>query len=236
VRFEVVGGGMPIVSLAAEKPLSGRSLLTFEDVALTRVRTRAGNQVQVPLSALLSDDGDDYKSWAKRQIDEIAQEAGRAGMARRTFPRYIWRGVLVTIAAAICAAIAVWVVDPKAAHSVTDGVFFGGVVLLIVPLFFRKWRLTPAGAAAVDLWRRDGGGAGEPAEAQGLGPVTSRTWQGLTAPGGAPLPQGCVDDGSPTSMKFDVGPDTFSQLSVGGIVQVSWSPRHQQLHSIEPAR
>jgi len=350
VRFEVVGGGMPVVTLGGDKPRSGRSLLPFEEVALARVRTRAGRQFQVPLSALLTDDGDDYKSWAKRQIDEIAQEAGRAGLARKTFPRYIWRVVLVTIAAAICAAIAVWVVDPKAAHGVTDGVFFGSVTLLILPLFFRRWRLTPPGTAAVDLWRRDGGNSGGPAEAQGLGPVTSRTWMGLTAPGGAPLPQGhawsslggqwhtvrlglefqrprwsglpglrrvvlwtvagsfvcvlaggalgfdfngklialapvavgaivfltcwlpaysarmrlpdnvtftgevvrkwhvdggeygpdhdwvCVDDGSPTAMKFDVGPAAFGQLDVGGLAQVTWSPRQRSLHHIEPVR
>jgi hypothetical protein len=347
VRFEAIAGGMPVVSLGSDAPRSGRSLLAFEEVALARVRTRAGRQVRVPLSVLLSDDGDDYKHWAKQQIDEIGEEAKRAGMAAKSFPRYAWRVVFAAIAVAICAAIVVRVIDPQAAGAVAGAVVAGGVVVLCLPLFFRSWRLTPAGAAAVDSWRRDGGGV--PGIAQGLGPVGQRTYAGLNAPGGAPLAAGqawsslggqwhtvrlglelkpprwsalpglrkvlswtvgasffaviagvtegwdlngkllalapaalgvfvilvfwlpafsmrmrlpdnvtfigevvrqwhvdggdyapdhdwvCVDDGSPTTMKFDVGPATYSQLKVGGLVRVSWSPRRRCLHHIEPA-
>jgi hypothetical protein len=45
-----------------------------------------------------------------------------------------------------------------------------------------------------------------------------------------------IDDGSPTTMKFHVGPGTYGQLSVGGLVQVSWSPWQRCLHGIEPVR
>jgi hypothetical protein len=348
VRFEAVAGGMPVASLGADAPRSGRSLLPFEEVALARVRTRAGSQFQVPVSALLTDDGDNYKHWVSRQIDEIGQEARRAGLAMKSFPRYAWRVVVSSIAVAICAAIVVRVQDPKAAGAVAGAVAAGSSVLLCVPLFFRRWRLTPEGAAAVDSWQRDGGGV--PGVAQGFGPVSARTFAGLTAPGGDPLPPGhawsslggqwhtvrlglelqrprwsglpglrkvlfwtvagsfvaviaggatgfdlngklialapaaagafvivafwlpafsmrmrlpdnvtfigevvrkwqvdggdyspdhdwvCVDDGSPTAMKFDVGRAAYSQLQVGGLVEVSWSPRRRCLLHIEPAR
>jgi hypothetical protein len=346
VLFEVVAGGTPVVSLGADEPRSGHVLLPFEEVALARVRTRAGRQAQVPLSVLISDDGDDYKHWAKRQIDELGQEARRAGLARKAFPRHIWRAAFALIAIAICVAIDVRVTDPKAAAAVAGWVAAGSVAVLCVPLFFRRWRLTPEGAVAVDAWQRDGGGA--PGVALGLGAVGERTLLGLTALSGAPLPAGhawsslggqwhtvqlgvelqrprwsglpglatvlswtvaasfftviaggvegfdpngkliafapaalaalvivtcwapavamrmsqpdnvtfigevvrawhvnggeyspdhdwvCVDDGSPITMKFDVGPTTYSQLRVGGLVRVSWSPRRRRLIHIEP--
>jgi hypothetical protein len=43
-----------------------------------------------------------------------------------------------------------------------------------------------------------------------------------------------VDDGSPASMKFDVTPVVYRRLSVGGLVQVSWSPRRGCLNDITP--
>ena len=348
VRFEAVAGGTPVVGLGADESRSGRLLLPFEDVALMRVRARAGSQAQVPLSALLSDDGDDYKHWAKRQVDELGQEARRAGLARKAFPRHLWRAAFLLVGVAICAAIAVRVTDPKAAGSVAGAMTVCSLVVLCVPLFFRRWRLTPEGAVAVDAWQRDGGGA--PGVARGLGAVGERTYLGLTALSGAPLPAGhawsslggqwhtvqlgvelqrprwsglpglwtvlswtvagsffaviaggldgfdlngqlialapaalgalvivtcwlpafamrmsqpdnvtfigevvkawhvdggeyspdhdwvCVDDGSPVTMKFDVGPARYSQLKVAGLVRVSWSPRRGCLNHIEPAR
>ena len=41
-----------------------------------------------------------------------------------------------------------------------------------------------------------------------------------------------IDDGSPVTMKFDVGPVTYHGLSVGQLVQVSWSPRRRALNGI----
>jgi hypothetical protein len=41
-----------------------------------------------------------------------------------------------------------------------------------------------------------------------------------------------IDDGSPVTMKFDVGPATYQRLSVADLVQVSWSPRRRSLNGI----
>ena len=349
VRFGADAGGTPVISPgAAREPWSGRSLLPYEEVALERVRTRLGQRPTVPLSALLSDDGDDYKHWAKRQVNEIRLEARRGGLATRAFPARTWPVAFSLIAMAIGAAIAVHVTDPKAARGVTDAAVAVVLLLLCAPFFLFRWRLTAEGAAAVDSWRRDGQGmAGTP---RVPGAVGQQTLWALTTPSGAPLPPGhawsslggqwhvvrlglelrrpywsglpglrtllsltvmasfftviigvtqgldaqgklialapaalgalailafwlpafslrmglpdnatftgevvrqwhadggeyspdhdwvCIDDGSPTTMRFDVPPGTYQQLSVGDLVHVSWSPRHRRLNHIQRAR
>jgi hypothetical protein len=345
VRFETQGG-TPVISLVADQPQSGRVLLPYEEVALDRVRTRAGRQADAPLSVLLSDDGDDYKRWAGRQVNEIGMEARRAGLARKRHPRHTWAAVFSLIALVICTALVVHGAHPKASGVVGGFAVAAVIVLLCAPIRLYRWRLTPEGAAAVDSWRRDG--VGVPGAVPGTGAMGERTILGLTAPSGDPLPPGhawsslggqwhtvrlgeelkrpfwsglpglgaalsltamgsffsaiigwavgfnhdgkliafapaalcafavlvgwlpafvirmglpdnvtltgevvrkwhvdggeyspdhdwvCVDNGSPTAMKFDVGTGTYYQLSVGGRVQVSWSPRHGRLNDIHP--
>jgi hypothetical protein len=346
VRFEPDQGGTPVVSLSAGQSRSGRSLLAYEVVALERLRRRTGTQGNVPLSALLTDDGDDYDSWAKRQVDEVAQETRRAGLARKRLPRHTWGAILPLIAAAICTAIVIHGIHPKDTGAASGVAAMAAVALLCVPIRLYRWRLTPEGDAAVDLWRRDGG------ITQGLMPgavpAGEKTVWGLTAPTGAPLPPGhawsslggqwhtvrlglelkrpywsglpglrtvlawtimaslpcvaigfaggfspdgklialapaalgtvvilafwlpaftmrmnlpdnvtfigevvrqwhvdggdyspdhdwvCIDDGSPTTMKFDVSRETYWQLRVGTRVRVSWSPRNRRLNHVEP--
>jgi len=94
VRYETDATGMPVVGLGADSPRSGRPLLRFEQVALARVRTRAGRLTRVPFSALVSDDGDGYENWAKQQQDELGQEARQVGLAVKSAPRGSWRVVL----------------------------------------------------------------------------------------------------------------------------------------------
>jgi len=86
VRYETDAAGLPAFSLLAQAPRSGRPLLPFEEVALARVRKRAGRLGRVPFSALITDEGDDYESWAKQQQEELGQAArqGRGGAERRT--------------------------------------------------------------------------------------------------------------------------------------------------------
>src|SRR6185437_15226320 len=88
-------------SSGADSPRSGRPLLRFEQVALARVRTRAGRLARVPFSALVSDDGDSYENWAKQQQEELGQEARQAGLAVKSAPRGSWRAVLSLAAVAV---------------------------------------------------------------------------------------------------------------------------------------
>ena len=41
-----------------------------------------------------------------------------------------------------------------------------------------------------------------------------------------------IDDGSPVSMKLEVGSALYQRLSVGTLVQVNWSPRRRSLNSL----
>ena len=188
VRYETDAGGTPVISLGAQAPRSGRPLLPFEQVALARVRSHAGRLPRVPFSALVSDDGDGYKTWVQEQEEEIGQAAKRAGMAVKSAPRGSWRIVLTLAAMAVGTVVAVHTVDWKTGDHIAGSVFTAAFIVLCVPLWLRRWRLTPEGAVAVAAWRR--AGRGLPGIAQGLGGDTGRTvWQ-LDGPAAAPLPKG----------------------------------------------
>jgi hypothetical protein len=190
VRYETDPTGMPVFSLGADSPRSGRPLLTFEQVALDRVRTRAGRMGRVPYSALVSDDGDNYKKWTARQQDELGQEAQRAGLAVKSAPRGSWRGVLRLAAVAVAVVVIVHGVDWKIGDHIAPPLLGVAFLALLVPLLLRRWRLTPEGTAAVGAWRRAGRGVS--GGAQGLAADPDRTVWALDGPGGAPLPKGYV--------------------------------------------
>lgn len=348
VRYETDATGLPVFSLLARAPRSGRPLLPFEEVALARVRKRAGRLGLVPFSALVTDEGDDYENWAKQQQEELGQAARQAGLAVKSAPRGSWRITLALIAAALCTVLYVHTVDWKLGDKIFAPVLIAAFLALFVPLCLRRWRLTPAGATAVDSLRSYGyGPAGLP---QGLHPDTGRTVWALDGTGAAPLPKdrawsslggqwhtvqlgqiltpafwstnsglyfvltltfigsfislmigglaygldpegkliaimpsalaafvittcwlpaynsrlrlpdavtftgevvklryvdggsdspdehlAWVDDGSPVSMKLEVGSAAYQRLSVGTLVEVNWSPRRRCLNSLTPA-
>lgn len=188
VRYETDATGMPVISVGADSPRSGRPLLRFEQVALERVRTRARQLARVPFSALVSDDGDGYENWAKEQQDELGQEARKAGLAVKTAPKGSWQAVLSLAAVAVGAVVSVHTVDWKAGDAIAGPVLTAAFLVLFVPLCLRRWRLTPKGAAAVGAWRR--AGRGVPGAARGLGTDSGETVWALDGPGGATLPRG----------------------------------------------
>jgi hypothetical protein len=62
-------------------------------------------------------------------------------------------------------------------------------------------------------------------------------WVG-TQDGGSDSPDehlAWIDDGSPVTMKFDLGPAAYRRLSVGSLVTVNWSPRRRCLNELTPA-
>jgi hypothetical protein len=347
VRYETDAAGLPTFSLIAQAPRSGRPLLPFEEAALARVRKRAGRLGLVPFSALVTDEGDDYKNWAEQQREELGQAARQAGLAAKSAPRGSWRVTFALIAVALCTVLVVHAVDWKAGDTMFWPVLVAAFLGLFVPLWLRRWRLTPAGGAAVDSLRVAGYGA--PGVAWGRNPDSGRTAWELDGTGAAPLPkdrawsslggqwhtvqlgQGLspafwstksglyfvlmltfigsficwmigglafglddvgaliaitpaalgafliaslwlpayhsrmrlpdnvaftgevvrlrfvdggdspdehlawIDDGSPVAMRFEVGSAAYRQLSVGALVEVSWSPRRRCLNSVAPA-
>lgn len=348
VRYETDAAGLPAFSLLAQAPRSGRPLLPFEEVALARVRKRAGRLGLVPFSALVTDEGDDYEDWAKQQQEELGQAAREAGLAVKSPPRGSWRVTLALIVVALGTVLYVHAVDWKLGDKFFWPVLIGAFIALFVPLSLRRWRLTPAGRAAVDSMRSYGSGSAGPV--RGLHPDSGRTAWALDGTGAAPLPKdrawsslggqwhtvqlgealtpafwstksglyfiltfafigsfvalmiggfafsldpagklvaitpaalaaflitSCwmpaynsrmklpdavtftgevvklrlvdggsdspdehfawVDDGSPVTMKFDVGSALYQRLSVGTLVMVNWSPRRCRLNSLTPA-
>jgi hypothetical protein len=345
VRYETDAAGRPVFSLLGQAPRSGRPLLPFEEVALDRVRKRAGRLGRVPFSALVTDEGDGYENWAQQQREELGQAARQAGLAVKSAPRGSWRATLALIAVALGTVLYVHTVDWKLGDKIFWPVLIGAFIALFVPLSLRRWRRTPAGRAAVGSLRSHGYGRAGPA--QGLHPDSGRTAWELDGTGAAPLPSdlawsslggqwrtvklgdaltpaywstmsglyfiltfaiigsfialmigglafslnpegtliaiapsalsafliaSCwmpaynsrmrlpdtvtftgevvklrlvdggsdspdehfawVDDGSPVTMKFDVGSALYQRLSVGTVVVVDWSPRRRRLNSL----
>jgi hypothetical protein len=188
VRYQTDPAGLPVFSLGADSPRSGRRLLAFEQVALARVRSRAGRMGRVPYSALISDDGDNYKDWTRRQQEELGREAERADLAEKSAPKGSWQVAAALAVAAVAAVVIVHAVDWKVADKIAPPVIVAGFLALLVPWFLRRWRLTPEGTAAVEAWRR--AGRGRPGAAQGLTADPDRTVWALDGPGGAALPKG----------------------------------------------
>jgi hypothetical protein len=188
VRYETDPAGLPVFSLGADSPRSGRPLLAFEQVALARVRSRAGRMGRVPYSALISDDGDSYKDWRRRQQEELGREAERADLAEKSAPKGSWLVAGTLAALTETAVVILHSVDWKLADRIAPPVIVAGFLMLLVPWFLRRWRLTPEGAAAVEAWRR--AGRGLPGGARGLAADPDRTVWALDGPGGAALPKG----------------------------------------------
>jgi hypothetical protein len=186
VRYETDAAGLPVLSLLGRAPRSGRPLLPFEEVALDRVRKRAGRLGRVPFSALVTDEGDDYKNWAEQQREELGQAARQAGLAVKSAPKGSWRITLVLIAAALGTVLYVHAVDWKLGDKIVWPVVIGAFIALFVPLSLRRWRRTPAGRAAVDSLRPYGYGPAGPA--RGLHPDSGRTAWELDGTGAAALP------------------------------------------------
>src|SRR5215469_17045161 len=176
VRYET-DAGRPAFSLVAQAPRSGRPLLPFEEAALARVRKRAGRLGHVPFSALVTDEGDDYQNWAQQQQEELGQAARQAGLAVKSAPRGSWRVTLALIAVAVGTVLVIHADNWKLGDHIAGPVLTVAFLSLLVPLSLRRWRLTPAGIAAV-RWLRstDGGG---PGLAQGLRQDSGRTMWAL---------------------------------------------------------
>jgi hypothetical protein len=179
VRCETDAAGLPAFRVLSWPPRSGRPLLAFEEVALVRLRKRANRLGSVTCSALVTDDGDDYQSWAQLQREELGQAAQQAGLAVKSARKGSWLFTFGLIAAAACTVLVVHGVNWKAGDKIAWPVFTGSFLLLLVPLFLRRWRLTPAGVAAVASVRSTG--LGGPGMARGLYPDSGQAHRAPSA-------------------------------------------------------
>jgi hypothetical protein len=149
LRAEPGPGGALTISLAAASPASGRALRPFEQVTLDRIRSRMTQRADVPLSVLLSNDGEDYDVWRERLTDALGREGERTGLTTQAASKgewYVWLGLAVVIG---LIALIAYQFSMKAAEYVAG---FGGVAFafILVGLFFAggRWRPTRRGVAA----------------------------------------------------------------------------------------
>lgn len=190
LRIEPEDAGVPVVRINRQ-PQPGQ-VKPFEQLALDRVAQRMGTLAHVPLSALTSNEGEDYAPWWKRFDEAVKAQAREDGLITRGLND----GVACTVpwgfatAGGIAAAIA--------ASSVAVGFGAGIAVLLVFSLAVHnadRPKLTKAGAAAVEWWRQHGGGFDGAVIADRLPPgalPSPNSPESLAAQGSAPLPDGYV--------------------------------------------
>src|SRR5215469_14041411 len=137
-----------IISLAAASPLSGRALRPFEEVTLDRIRSRTAQRPDVPWSALIGDDGEDYKVWRERLADALGREGERTGLTTRAASKDIW---YVWLALAVVVGLIALIAYPFSVNAAGNVLGLGGiaVVLSFLGLLFggAGWRATRDGAA-----------------------------------------------------------------------------------------
>jgi hypothetical protein len=189
LRAEPGPGGALTISLAAASSLPGRALRPFEEVTLDRIRSRTARQAEVPLSVLLSDDGEDFNAWRGRLADALSREGERTGLTTRAASKSVWYVLLALATVVGLITLVAYQI------SVNDGEVALGLGVLAVLLglvgilFARDWRATAKGAAAGALRRQPGSLPRRPPPDPRVGSMAlvSTTAPG-SGPGSAPLP------------------------------------------------
>lgn len=190
LRIEPEDSGVPVVRIN-RLPAPGQ-VRPFEQLALERVVQRMGTATNVPLSALTSDEGDDYAPWWKRFGDAVVKHARDAGLVTRGV-RNITSCVFpfgISIAAGIATAVTTTLV--AGGLGVGVAVF---VVTTIIMLAIDRPKLTEQGKIAAEWWRQHGGGFDGAVISDRLPPGASPapySPESLAAQGSAPLPDGYV--------------------------------------------
>lgn len=190
LRIEPEDAGVPMVRID-RLPAPGQ-LRPFEQLALERVTQRMGTATKVPLSALTSDEGEDYAPWWKRFGEAVLAQAREAGLVTRGVPNAAGCLFPYGFSAAAGAATAV----TTGATGAGIGVGFAAMVIFsIIVNAINRPRLTDRGKAAVEWWRQYGGGFDGAVISDrpptGALPAPNSP-ESLAAQGSAPLPDGYV--------------------------------------------
>lgn len=190
LRIEPEDSGVPVVRID-RLPAPGQ-IRPFEQLALERVVQRMGTATNVPLSALTSDEGEDYAPWWKRFGEAVLAQAREAGLVRRGVPN-VTACVLpfgISTIAGVVAAVA--------ARGIAAGFGIGIAAFVVSTIIMgatSRPKLTDQGKAAAKWWRQHGGGFDGAVIADRLPPGASPSPyspESLAAHGSAPLPDGYV--------------------------------------------
>lgn len=190
LRIEPEDSGVPVVRIN-RLPAPGQ-VRPFEQLALERVVQRMGTATNVPLSALTSNEGEDYTPWWKRFRDAIRIHARDAGLVTGGVLNAV--ACVVPLGISIAAAIAAGVVIGNVSAGIGIGVGVMFVSTIIMAAIDRP-KLTERGKEAAEWWRLHGGGFDGAVIADRLPPGASpspNSPEALAAHGSAPLPEGYV--------------------------------------------
>lgn len=191
------GGGVTLIGIGREPDWD--RLSSVEALALERVRAALHGRPAAPLSALTSDDGQDFASWSERYQEAIRTEAQRAGLVNRRNGRLRAAAINLLVALAVGGAAALACHD---FHWDGNPVEFGAIVCVVTGAAGQRIakpfiRLSPTarGRAVAAWWREHGGGLGGTVLGDRTaigGPAAPSTAELLLAEGSAPLPKGQV--------------------------------------------
>ena len=155
LRAELGSGGVLTVSLATAPPLSGRTPAPFEEVVLDRIRSRTAQRADVPLSVLLTDDGEDYDVWRERLTDALGREGERMGLTTRASGKGAW---YVQLGVTVVVGLIVLIAYLNSVHDGEIALGFGAIAVvatLASVIIGGGWRPTRGGAVAGALRQQD---------------------------------------------------------------------------------
>jgi len=144
-------GGALTISLAAASPASGRALRPFEEVTLDRIRSRTAQRADVPLSVLLSDDGEDFDVWRERLTGALGREGERVGLTTRASDKGAW---YVQLGVTVVVGLIVLIAYLNSVHDGEIALGFGAIAVvatLASVIIGGGWRPARGGAVAADL-------------------------------------------------------------------------------------
>ena len=148
LRAEPGPGGALTISLAAASPASGRALRPFEEVTLDRIRSRMTQRADVPLSVLLTDDGEDFDIWRGRLTDALGREGERMGLTTRASGKGAW---YVQLGVTVVVGLIVLIAYLSSVHDGEIALGFGAIAVvatLASVIIGGGWRPTRGGAVA----------------------------------------------------------------------------------------
>lgn len=217
LAIEPQDSGVPLVRMV--RTPTPTDVKPFEQLALERVAWRMGGLTHVPISALTSNEGEDYGTWWTKFTDAVKQDAVTAGLARGFDPRSCLFA-LVSLATVPVFGVAVM----SAFHwhgSSAFGAFYYALIpafilFCLLSLLFRRSNLTTEGRAAAEWWRRNGGGLSGTLLTDRLPPGAApspHSPDALVAQGSEPLP--------PDHVWSSYG-GTWRMVKVGSTDEHSW--------------
>lgn len=188
LRIEPEDSGLPMVRI--DRLPAPDQVTRFEQIALDRVVQRMGVLTRIPLSALTSDDRAVFTQWWKGFGEAVKAEADSAGLVSDAIKPFVGCVIPLVLMAAAPTLAAIF---GHSGRTTAAAAFVSAVVAFAILGSTIHPELTDKGRAAVEWWRRHGGGFDGAAIADRPPPgarPSPYSPESLAAQRSAPLPPG----------------------------------------------